>query len=81
MHQQELRPPRTTPTHRTRKGKLAKLRRQEIHSFVRHWAGVVPPVSLTVGMLDVLGIEAAEDTVESDYEVLRFIPGLPAMHA
>ena len=81
MHQQELCPPRTTPTRRTRKGKLRKLRRQEIHSFVRHWAGVVPPVSLTVGMLDALGIQATEDTVEQDYEALGFTPGLLPMHA
>lgn len=81
MHQQQLRPPRTSHTRRARKGKVMKLRRQEIHSLIRHWAGVVPPVSITVGMLDLLGIEATDDAVEQDYEALGFTPGQPAMHA
>jgi hypothetical protein len=66
---------------RTRTGKTTQLRRREIHSFVRHSAGFVPPASLMVGMLEQVGCETTEATVEQDYETLKFTADLIAMHA
>ena len=81
MLEQQLVYPHSTTARRTRTGKTTQLRRQQVHSFVRHSAGFVPTPCLMVGMLDQLGFAANEATVGQDYEALRFTPGLTALHA
>ena len=80
MSMQTLQSPATRTPRPTTASKATRLRRKEIDSILRHWAGPVPPASLMAGMLYQLGFGTTDAAVEQDYVALNLTPGVVAVH-